>query len=113
MQDAGLAVQMRVHLWEDPEGGVPRHALGAWSGVKEPSAAQPPHDGGWVVGTLCVLGGWWSAARRGARARGGCTAHRPSNFTLKRLKRCRSSRLIKGRRLTSGARGEPVYKRGF
>jgi hypothetical protein len=66
-QDAGLAVQMRVHLREDPEGGVPRHALGAWRAAH--SAAQPPHRGGWVGGTPCV-GGWWSAAAE-ACVRGG------------------------------------------
>ncbi len=46
MQDAGLAVQMRVHLREDPEGGVPRHALGAWSGAQRRSAAAQRRLGG-------------------------------------------------------------------
>jgi hypothetical protein len=70
------------------------------------SAAAPRRLGGRYPGCTVVPWGWWSAARRGVRAWGRCTAHKPRNFTLKRLRRSRSSLLIKSQTLTSGARGE-------
>jgi hypothetical protein len=74
VQDAGLAMQMKVHLREDPEGGVPRHALGAWRAAR--SAAHCNRRGGWVGGTPCVPGDSDGGAPRAeARVRGGDARH--------------------------------------
>jgi hypothetical protein len=72
VQDTGLAVQMRVHLREDPEDGVPRH----WA-HRERRAAPLSRRGaaaGWEVPS--VYPGDGGAPRAEARVRGGDARHR-------------------------------------